>query len=105
MMRRPMFSLRRFFAYIVLGFWITVTLVGSGDFVAEHHADAVSAHEAVFHAKPDSKNVEQSLAEADAMKRLVDFQADSSSPWVFRLWLGLTLLGAALLAERGRSKV
>jgi len=58
----------------------------------------------VFHAKPDSDNIDQIQAESKALEELVDYQKDFNltQKWEFRIWLGLTLLGAALLAERER---
>jgi hypothetical protein len=79
-----------------------MTLFAVGDFLVDQHARAMSVHEAVFHAKPQSENVPQLEAEADALKAVVDYQTyrATEARWEFRIWIGLTLLGAALFAER-----
>jgi len=91
-------------AHVVLACWFAVTLLTIGQSVADDHANAVYVREKVFHAKPDSDNIDQIQAESKALEELVDYQKDFNltQKWEFRIWLGLTLLGAALLAERER---
>ncbi len=90
------------FAYIVLAFWIAVTLLMLGHWIADEHADAMTVREAVFHAKPDSENIDQIKAETNALEKIIDYQKNFNLElkWEFRIWLGLTLLGAALFAEK-----
>jgi hypothetical protein len=100
-MKSPI-GLRRFLAYIVLACWIALTLFGVGNFVADEYARAVSVREAVLHPRPEAGNVAQAEADATASKAVLDFQTDRQieAIWEFRIWVALTLLGAALLAER-----
>jgi hypothetical protein len=100
-MKSPI-RLRRFLAYIVLACWIGLTLFAVGNSVADEYARALSVREAVFHARPEADNVAQAEAEGIANKAALDFQTDRQieTIWEFRIWVALTLLGAALLAER-----
>jgi len=79
-----------------------MTVFAVGDFLVDQHARAVSVHEEIFHARPDSDNVAQLEAEAKALQKLVEYQTDRAieGKWEFRIWAGLTLIGAGLLAER-----
>jgi hypothetical protein len=100
-MRSPV-SVRRFFAGIVLACWSAVTLLTIGQSIANDYAHAVYVREEVLHAKPDSSNIGQLQAQNKALEDLVDYQKDfnQAQTWEFRIWVGLTLLGAALFAER-----
>lgn len=99
-MKSPV-SVRRFFAYVVLACWSAVTLLTIGQAVADDHANAMYVRDEIFHAKPDSDNIDQIQAENKTLKGLVDYQKDFNQRqvWEFKIWVGLTLLGAALLAE------
>jgi hypothetical protein len=100
-MKSPI-RVRRFLAYSVLACWIVATLFTVGDSIADEYARAISVREAVFHARPEADNVAQAEADVKASKGVLDFQTDRQleSRWEFRIWGALTLLGAALLAER-----
>jgi hypothetical protein len=97
-MKSPI-GLRRFLAYIVLACWIALTLFGVGNSVADEYARAVSVREAVLHPRPEGAQAE---ADVTASKALLDFQTERQieAIWEFRIWVALTLLGAALLARR-----
>src|SRR5712692_6681278 len=100
-MRSPI-RVRRFLAYVVLGCWFAVTLLTVGEFIADEHAAAMYVHEKVFRARPESNNIDQITSENEALTTLVDFQKDRAleAKWGFRIWVLLTLIGAALFAER-----
>jgi hypothetical protein len=100
-MKSPI-GLRRFLAYVVLACWIALTLFAIGNSVADEYARAVSVREAVLHPRPETDNVAKAEADVIASKALLDFQTDRQieAIWEFRIWVALTLLGAALLAER-----
>ena len=103
-MKSPI-RVRKFFAYVVLACWIGVTLLTVGDSIADEYAEAAYVHEKVFHAKPESDNIGQLTSENEALRALVDFQKDRAleAKGGFRIWIVLTLIGAALFAERERS--
>jgi hypothetical protein len=101
-MKSPV-SVRRFFAYVVLACWVGVTLLTLGGSVADEYATAISAREAVFYTRPEANNVSQAEADVKASQDLLDFETNRrlEAMWGFRIWIVLTLLGAALFAERG----
>jgi hypothetical protein len=77
-------------------------LIEVGNLIVDQHAVATAANEAVFHTKPQSNNIPQLEAENKALAELVQYQKGQmeSGKWPFRIWVVLTLLGAALFAER-----
>jgi hypothetical protein len=84
--------------------WLALTLLMVGDLIARQHALAMSVHEAVFQAKRASTTANQAIAEAEASKRELDFASDTDFGWELRTWIVLTLLGAALFAERRQTE-
>lgn len=100
-MKSPI-RVRRFLAYIVLACWIAVTLLTVGDSIADEYARAMAVREAVFHARAEADNIDQAKADLKASQDVLDFQTDRQfeARWEFRIWVVLTLLGAALFAER-----
>jgi hypothetical protein len=99
-MKSPI-GLRRFLACVVLACWIALTLFAVGNYVADEYARAMSVRQAVLHARPEADNVAQAEADVIASKAVLDFQTERQieTIWEFRIWVALTLLGAALLAE------
>lgn len=100
-MKSPV-SVRRFFAYVVLACWIGVTLLSVGDSIADEYATAIAARETIAHARPEANNVAQAEADVKASQDLLDFETNRrlEAMWGLRIWLVLTLFGAALFAER-----
>ncbi len=95
-------NVRKFLAFVVLACWLGLTLLFGGMWIADNVATTWSEHEAVFLAKPQSDDVNQLKAEADAGKNLLDFEQSQTnvSSLMFKIWTCLTLLGSALFAER-----
>jgi hypothetical protein len=79
-----------------------VTIVFAGSFLVDQHTQATALHEAVPHARPASDNSLQLTAKASATKAYLAFQRDQNQTarWLFRIWVALPLIGAALFAKK-----